>query len=73
MLLKKVTLNIDNNKMYKKCAGIFKIETLHRDYPEDCIYDNLKQIAEWKNNDKIFFPSFNYFYITILTQFKHLT
>lgn len=46
MLLKKVTLNIDNNKMYKKCAGIFKIETLHRDYPEDCIYDNLKQIAE---------------------------
>lgn len=38
MLLKKMSVLIENNKMYKKCAGIFKLETLHRDEPEDRIY-----------------------------------
>lgn len=44
MLLKKMSLRIENNKMYKKCAGIFKLETLHRDEPEDRIYENIKSI-----------------------------
>lgn len=33
MLLKKMNLNIENHKMYKKCSGIFKLETVHKDYP----------------------------------------
>lgn len=44
MLLKKIHLNIDNNKMYKKCSGILKIETLHRDEVEDRIYENMKHL-----------------------------
>jgi hypothetical protein len=38
LLLRKMSLNIENNKMYKKLVGVFKLETLHKDYPEDRIY-----------------------------------
>jgi len=46
MLLKKINLNIENNKMYKRLAGLFKLETLHKDYPEDRIYENIRQLLE---------------------------
>jgi hypothetical protein len=31
MLLMKLDLHIENNKMYRKCVGIYKLETLFKD------------------------------------------
>lgn len=44
MILKKLRLNIENNKMYKRCSGIFKLEPLYREEYEDQIYENMKKM-----------------------------
>ena len=46
LILKKMLLQIENHKMYKKTMGIFKLEVIHSENPDDGIYENLKRIVD---------------------------
>ena len=46
LLLQKLSIEIENSKMYKKCGQIFQIENLSHSSILDKIYDNIKLVSE---------------------------